>query len=330
MPDLIIPTLKDIQDNRAKIASYIRKTPLLPWETTLKDDLLGKEVEVFFKAELFQKTGTFKLRGALTRVLNLTEQKRKNGIAAGTGGNHGIALAYAAQLAGVHAKIVVPKTMNPLRRKIIESFDVEIVETDHIGQVMDKMVEICKNEGRTEVNGFDHPLVTLGTASLGLEFLEQVPDLDVLIVAIGGGGLASGVACAAKQINPRLKVYGVEPEGADTMYQSFKDGKPYTLPNGPKSIADSLSAPYAGKYSYAVCAKYIDEIVLISDNDMRKAMKILFEDLKIACEPACAASTAALLGPLKEKCQRLKTGVILCGSNIDFATFRSHIDAITL
>ncbi len=255
MIELNMPTLEQIKDNASKLVPYIRKTPVLPWEGALKDKLVGSETDIIFKCEIFQKTGTFKLRGALTRVLSLTDEEKKKGIVAGTGGNHGIALAYAAQLGGVHAKIVVPKTMNPLRRKAIESYDVDIVETDHIGQVMARMDEIVKEEGRKEVNGFDHPLITLGQASLGLEFIEQIPDLDAIIVAIGGGGLASGVACAAKQINPDIKIYGVEPKGADSMYQSFKIGESYTLPNGPNSIADSLSAPYAGRYSYHVCAE---------------------------------------------------------------------------
>lgn len=255
----------------------------------------------------------------------MTQEDKSKGIVAGTGGNHGIALAYAAQLAGVHAKIIVPKAMNALRRKSIEAFDVEIVEIDHIGQIMSKMNDVVEIEKRTEVNGFDHPLITLGQASLGLEFMEQVPDLDVIIVAVGGGGLASGVACAAKQINPNIKIYGVEPEGADTMYQSFKIGQPYVLPNKPNSIADSLCAPYAGYYSYEICSRYMDEVVLISDDDMRHAMKVLFEDMKLACEPACAASTAALLGPLKDKCENKKVGVILCGSNIDLNSFQNFI-----
>ena len=318
-----MPTLEQIKENALKIAPYIRTTPVLPWDSITKDKLIGANTEVIFKCELFQKTGTFKLRGALTRVLNLTDEEKKKGIVAGTGGNHGISLAYAAQLAGVHAKIVIPKTINPLRRKAIESFDVEIIETEHIGQVMAKMDEIVQKEEMKEVNGFDHPLITLGQASLGLEFMEQVTDLDVIIVAIGGGGLASGVACAAKKINPNIKIYGVEPEGADSMYQSFKINEPYTLPNGAHSIADSLSAPYAGSYSYQVCAEYVDEIVLVSDDNIRDAMKILFEDVKMVCEPACAASTAALIGPLKDKCSGKKVGVLLCGSNIDYETFQT-------
>lgn len=310
--------LSDIRANALKLAPYITKTPVLTWNSYT-------DSQVVFKAELFQKTGTFKLRGALTRVLNLTDEEKSKGIVTGTGGNHGLALAHAAQIAGVHAKIVVPKTMNAFRRKKLETYDVEIIETDHITEVMDKMEDIANKEGRKEVNGFNHPLISLGTGTLGLEFLEQVPDLDAVIVAIGGGGLSSGVAAAAKKINPNIKVYGVEPAEMDTMYQSLKTGSACKLPAGRHSIADSLSAPYAGDYSYQLCAKYIDEVVLISDEDMRHAMKLLCEDMHLICEPACAASTAALLGPLKEKCCNLKTGIILCGSNIDYETFCKHI-----
>ena len=269
----------------------------------------------------FSKTGTFKIRGALTRLLTLSEKEIEKGIITGSGGNHGISLAYASKLKKIKTKIVIPKTMNPLRYKKIKDLNVDIIETDNIVQVMEKTAEISKTENLVEISGFNHPSTTLGQASLGLEFLKQVPDLDSIIVSIGGGGLSSGVSCAAKLINPNIKVYGVEPKGADSMYQSFKIGYPYKLPTSPNTIADSLSAPYAGDYSYSICKKYIDEIVLVSDDEIRHAMKILAEELNLICEPACAAATAALIGPLKEKTKGTKVGVILCGSNIDLITF---------
>lgn len=146
--------------------------------------------------------------------------------------------------------------MNLLRRRAIERFGVEMVETDRISEVLDRMEEIVKEEERIEIHGYDHPLITLGQASLGLELLERLPYLETIIVAIGGGGLASDVAAAAKQINPKIEIFGVEPCGADSMYQSFKLDRPFKLPKGPSTIADSLSAPYAGRYSYHVCAQH--------------------------------------------------------------------------
>lgn len=319
------PSLEQIRTNHAHLSTQVKRTPTLTWCSAMKDQLLGDLTEVVFKAELFQLTGTFKIRGALTRLNTLTEQEKAAGIVTASGGNHGIAVAYASRLMGIDAKIVVPKTMNSLRRILIDQHRAHVIETDHISEVMEKMNEIAVIENRIVINGFDHPDITLGQAGVGLELIEQAPHLDTVIVAVGGGGLASGVACAIKQVNPNVKVYGVEPEGASSMFQSFKARSPMALTVPANSIADSLCAPYAGKYSYAVCAKYLDDVVLVSDDQIRAAMHLLFEEMKVACEPACAASTAAILGPLKNEVKGKKTGVILCGSNIDIKSFYTLI-----
>lgn len=315
MKTMQIPTLEQIKSNYAKLQRYIYQTPILSWPNTNNS--------LICKCELFQKTGTFKIRGAITRVNGLTVEERKHGIVAGTGGNHGIAAALAAKMIGVHAKIIVPKTMNPFRFEKIRALGAEIILVDHIDQILDVMNEIAEKEKRIPIHPFDHPLTTLGTSSLGYEFLQQVPDLEVIIIPIGGGGLASGVSCAAKLINPKIKIYGVEPENANSMYLSFQQNHAVALTHHPESIADSLCSPRSMPYSYSVCKKFIDEIVLVSDDELRQSMKLLFEECKLACEAACAASTAAYFGPLKEKCAGKKTGLILCGSNIDVKTFLS-------
>ena len=214
--------------------------------------------------KLFQKTGSFKIRGALTVIDHLSDDEKKAGVVAGTGGNHGIAVAYAARNAGVNAKIIVPKAINAFRLRAIKRIGAEIVQIDDISQILDRMNTVAQDESRTIMHPFENPYITIGTGTLGLEFMQQVTNLDAVIVPIGGGGLASGVACAVKQINPSCKVYGVEPTGANSMRLSLDKGKPVKLPDGPISIADSLCAPKAEPYSFEMCQRYLDDVVLVS------------------------------------------------------------------
>jgi len=320
------PSLFEIEEQGRRLASRLYETPVREWSTPLKGRMLGDAIKPVLKLELFQKTGSFKARGALTVMDRLTASQKERGVVAGTGGNHGIAVAFAAHSAGVKAKIVVPKTINPFRLRAIEAYNADVIQVDNIALVLNEMRRIAEIENRTVMHPFENPLVTLGTATLGREFFNQAPDLDAFIVPIGGGGLASGVSCAAKQIKPRCKVFGVEPKGANAMAQSLLEGRPITLPAGPKSIADSLCSPCTEPYSFSLCQKYLDDVVLIEDDEMRRAMRILFEDLKLAVEPAGAAATAALLGPLEERCKGMKVGLIVCGSNIDTQTFHSILN----
>lgn len=319
--DLKYPNLETFHSHAEKLREHLRLTPVHEWESPTKDALVGANCHPVLKLELFQKAGSFKARGALTEVSMMSAADKARGIVAGTGGNHGVAVALAARTYGVDAKVIVPKTINPMRLQAIKDLGADVMQVESITDVLDMMVKVAETEGRKVVHPFEGENITLGTGTLGAEFMEQVPDLDVVIVPIGGGGLASGVACAVKQANPNCAVYGVEPTGANSMSVAFASGKTGILEGGPKSIADSLSAPYSAPYSYAVCRKFIDEIVLIEDDDMRRAMKTLFEDLKLAIEPAGAATTAALVGPLREKCAGKKVGLIICGANIGTSTF---------
>jgi len=321
-----IPSQLEIEEQARRLSPRLYTTPVHEWNTPLKARLLGDDTRALLKLELFQKTGSFKARGALTVMDHLSAEEKERGVVAGTGGNHGIAVAFAARNANVNAKIVVPHTINPFRLRAIQDYGAEIIQVENISLVLNEMRRIAEVEHRTIMHPFENPLVTLGTGTLGYEFLNQTPDLDAIIVPIGGGGLASGVACAVKQIHPRCKVYGVEPAAANAMTLSLKAGHPLALPNGPRSIADSLSAPCTEPYSFYLCQKFLDDVVLIEDEEIRAAMKILFEDLKLAVEPAGAAATAALLGPLKDRCAGLRVGVIVCGANIDLQTFHAVLN----
>jgi threonine dehydratase len=216
------------------------------------------------------------------------------------------------------------KTANPARVERARGFGAEIVFADD-GPTAFRMVdEIRAQEGRAMVHPFEGPNVAQGAGTLGLEFAEQVEGLDAVIISIGGGGLCGGSAAAIKQMAAGCKVYGVEPEGADSMRRSFEAGAPVTL-KSISTIADSLAPPMALPYSFAARRRYVDEIVTVSDDQIRRAMLALFEDLKLALEPAGAAATAALYGPLRQRLAGQKIGIVVCGSIIDIDSFAGHI-----
>lgn len=325
-----IPTLDAIRTLRERLDPLIRTTPVWRWSSrdlhaALVDaapasDAQGNNTAVLLKLELFQHTGSFKARGALANMLDLDRAALACGVTAVSAGNHAIAVAYAADMLGTTAKVVMPRTANPFRVARCRDYGAEVVLADDVGAAFARVHEIERGEGRTFVHPFEGYQTALGTATLGLEFLSQAPDLDAVIIPIGGGGLCAGMAAAIKQLKPSCAVYGVEPLGADTMARSFAAGAPQSIERV-RTIADSLGAPYALPYSFALCREYVDDLVLIDDDAMRRAMGLLYSDMKLAVEPAGAAATAALCGPLRERLRGKQAGVIVCGANIDLPTF---------
>ncbi|MBS1201201.1 MAG: serine/threonine dehydratase [Proteobacteria bacterium] len=312
--------LEDIRRARADLADAIITTPVLELAGPGVEDAFGPATRPVLKLELFQRTGSFKPRGALLNVLALSPGERARGICAVSGGNHAIATAYAARRLGTHARIVMLATANPFRAAQCRAWgaDVEFAPTIH--DAFARADELSQVEGRTLIHPFEGLRTALGSATLGLEFMEQVPDLDAVVVPVGGGGLAAGVSVAVKRVNPDCRVYGVEPEGADTMHRSLAAGRPVGI-DRVTTIADSLGAPYAMPVSFELCRAHLDELVLVTDAALVASMRFLLEHGKLAVEPAGAASTAALRGPLKERLAGLKVGLIVCGSNIDAASF---------
>jgi threonine dehydratase len=323
------PTLAEIKATRAKIDPFVVETPVWRWQNREIIEAIGSETQVFLKLELFQHTGTFKPRGALSNMLNLDRAALAKGVTAVSAGNHAIAVAYAAQRLGTTAKVVMISTANPARVASCRAYGAEVELIDNVHQAFDRVRQIESEEGRTFIHPYEGPLTILGTATVGLEFCQQFPELEAVIVPIGGGGLCAGVATAVKLLNPACRVFGVEPEGADSMHRSFAAGEPQGI-DKVRTIADSLGAPYALPYSFGLCRKYVDELVLINDAEMRQAMALIFRGVKLAVEPAGAAATAALCGPLRDRLRGQKIGVIVCGANIDIASFAKHVEAATV
>ncbi|MCL4861429.1 MAG: threonine/serine dehydratase [Caldilineaceae bacterium] len=315
-----IPALDSIRAARRALADLITETPVWRWRGPALAEAIGEETEVLLKLELFQYTGSFKPRGALTVMRNLEPAALAHGVTAVSAGNHAIAVAYAAQLLGASAKVVMPKTANPFRVAECRRYGAEIVFAENVQDAFIRVEEIQEAEKRIFVHPFEGPFTILGTATIGLEFATQVGELDAVIIPIGGGGLIAGMATALKQVQPRCLVYGVEPTGADAMYRSLAAGSPQSIP-AVQTIADSLGAPMTLPYSFELCRRFVDEVVLVSDDELRQAMALLFSSMKLAVEPAGAAATAALCGPLRQRLRGKRVGVIVCGANIDSMTF---------
>jgi threonine dehydratase len=234
---------------------------------------------------------------------------------------------YAANILGTSAKVVMPKTANPYRISKCRAHGADVVLVDNVAEAFEKVSQIENGEGRKLVHPFEGPNVAAGTATVGLELCNQVPDLDAVIIPIGGGGLCAGIATAVKLMQPKCQVFGVEPEGADTMHRSFASGKTESIPEI-TTIADSLGSPRTEPYSFALCRRYVDQLVMVDDDQIREAMASLFFGLKMAVEPAGAAALAALYGPLREQLRGKKVGVIVSGTNIDPTSFVKEIKKV--
>lgn len=319
-PEIPRITLAEIRAARDMLGERIRRTPVQPLSGPGVEEALGDGTRAVLKLELFQHTGSFKARGALLNVLALTEAERARGICAISAGNHAIAAAYAARAVGTSAKVVMKSDANPFRIGQCRRYgaEIELVADVHAG--FRRVQEIAEAEGRVFVHPYEGLRVATGSGTLGLEFMEQAADLDAVIVPIGGGGLAAGVATAVKLAQPSCQVLGVEPFGADTMYRSFQSGRPEAIEKV-QTIADSLGAPFALPISFALCRASIDDIVRVDDAGLVAAMRFLLEHARLAVEPAGAAATAALLGPLRARLAGRRVGLIVCGSNIDAASY---------
>jgi threonine dehydratase len=317
-------TVEAVRAARARLGGLVVETPVREWSDDLLAAAVGADTRVVLKEELFQRTGSFKPRGALTVMLALEPDALARGVTAVSAGNHAMAVAYSARVLGTTAHVVMPKSANPFRVARCRELGAEVDLVDDVHKAFDRVHEIERIEGRTFVHPFEGPRTALGTATVGLELMEQAPGLDAVVVPIGGGGLCAGVATAVKLVRPETLVFGVEPEGADSMRRSFAAGTPQSI-DAVRTIADSLGAPHAAPYSFELCRRNVDELVMVDDDALRRAMKLLFVSAKLAVEPAGAAATAALAGPLRERLAGKRVGLVVCGANIDPATFATHL-----
>jgi threonine dehydratase len=285
-PELV--HLDQIYQAREIISAKVHRTPLMG-STYLSE---ATNTHLSLKLELFQKTGSFKVRGVTNKMNSLTDVEKRNGVISLSAGNHAQAVAWGAAQYGIPATLIMPANSVPAKQAATRGYGAEVLLTD--GHLLDYCLQIQKERDLYLVHPFDDPKIIAGHGTIGLEIVEDVPEVEYVIVGIGGGGLMSGISAAVKQLKPDVTVIGVEPEGATTMTQSLAKGEPVYL-DSVNTIADGLAAPFVGKHNLRHVQEFVDDIVIVSDDEIRSAMRDVWARCKVVAEPAACASVAALL-----------------------------------
>ncbi|HEX8123416.1 MAG TPA: pyridoxal-phosphate dependent enzyme [Solirubrobacteraceae bacterium] len=313
MPTDAALTLDDIRAAARRIEGVAHRTPVL--RSRGVDDRAGADVHL--KAESFQRIGAFKFRGAYNCVSQLDAPA---GVVASSSGNHAQAVALAARLTGTHAVILMPTDAPASKRAATEALGAKVIEFDRYGDDREALTrEVADRRGYALVHAYDDPRIMAGAGTTALELVEEVPGLDVLVVPLGGGGLISGCAVAAKALVPGIRVVGVEPEASDDGRRSLASGERVRVAVG-RTIADGQQLPQLGALTFPVIREHVDTIVTVGDEEIVDAMGLLFERVKVVAEPSGASALAAVLAG-KADVAGLRVGVVLSGGNIDRARF---------
>lgn len=302
---------QDITEAHTRIASYIHNTPVLT--SSLINEIAG--CDLYFKCENFQRIGAFKMRGAANAVLQLSNAQKVNGVTTHSSGNHAQALAKMAQLAGLKATIVMPKTAPQVKVNAVKQYGADIVFCEpNLAARETAMQEIVNETGATFIPPYNHEHIITGQATAAKELLVAYPTLDYLVTPVGGGGLLAGAALTAHYFTKNTKVIGAEPEGADDAYQSFKQEK--LIPSiKPNTIADGLLTSL-GAINFEIIKQYVHDIFCVSDEEIKEAMRLIWERMKQVVEPSSAVALAAVLkNPTVFKNKQI--GIIISGGNVD-------------
>lgn len=305
-------TLDRLERAHARIAASVHRTPLMSSRT------LSSRVgaHVYLKCENLQKTGAFKVRGALNRLLTLSEEERGRGVCTISAGNHAQAVAWAATAAGVRSVVVMPEHASPTKVRASREYGAEVILHGDAAAAFVRVREISAERGLTFIHPFDDEEVVAGHASCGLEIVEELPDVGTVVVPVGGGGLSSAVAVAVAATGTDADVWGVEPEGAAAMHRSLAEGRAVHL-DGVSTIADGLAPPMAGELNHAILAEHAAGVVLVDDDEILSAQKVLLERTKLLVEPSGAAGLAALLAERIDLRAGAAVVVVLSGGNAD-------------
>ncbi len=314
------PTLADAYQARAQIRAHLAPTPFLP-SRRLSDEL---GCEAWVKYENLQPVGAFKVRGGINLLSHLSSDERRRGVITASTGNHGQSIAYAARLFDTHAIVAAPKGNNPLKMRAMEALGAEVVE---VGKDFDEargwVEDYARREGLHYVHSANEPLLIAGVATISLEVMEHLPDVQSIVVPIGAGSGACGHCIAAKAINPRVEVVGVQASGADAVYRAWKTGRDQPLETV-TTFAEGLAARVPFELPMRILRRHIDNIICVSDDEMRVAMRLLLEATHTVAEPAGAASTAAAL-KLRDRLRGRRVALILTGGNATLDTLRAAL-----
>jgi threonine dehydratase len=308
-----IPSLDAIRAARSRLAGRLHITPSLSSRTIAR---LAGAADVGLKCESLQKTGSFKVRGALNAVIQLDPALHERGVVTVSAGNHAQALAWAAASLGVPCTVVMPAAASESKAAASAEYGATVIRHGTAADAFARARELADSKGLTLVHPFDDVNIIAGAATAGLEILDQLPDVDVIVAPIGGGGLIAGIASAVKQIRPAVRVIGVEPVGADSMHRSLAAGHPVRL-DTIDTIADGLAAPFAGDLTFPIVRELVDDIVLVTDAEIAFAMSLLLTRAKLLAEPAGAAATAALLAHKVPAVAGKHAVAVISGGNVD-------------
>jgi threonine dehydratase len=306
----MIPDKQTILDAHERIKPYISHTPVMTSQSI--NELAG--CQIYFKCENFQKVGAFKSRGAMNAALSLTPEQRAKGLATHSSGNHAQALARAAKILGTKSYIVMPRTAPEIKKRGVRSFGGEIFECEpNLKARESTLLDVIAKTGATEIHPFNNYEVIAGQATAAKELFEEVKALDIIMTPVGGGGLLSGTALAAKYFSPSTAVIAGEPAGSDDAYRSMKSGKIEEAQS--QSVADGLLTTLGDK-TFPIIRDNVKEIITVSDEEIIQAMRLIWERMKIIIEPSCSVPFAAVLKE-KEKFKGKRVGIILSGGNVD-------------
>jgi threonine dehydratase len=307
-----------VREAAVRIRPLARRTPVMTSRSL--DERAG--ASIFLKCENFQRSGAFKIRGASNLILSLTPEDLGRGIVAFSSGNHAQAVAIAARYAGAAATIVMPDDAPKLKMEATRDQGAKIVIYNRMRDDREQIAaSVLAERGGVLAPPYDHPMIMAGQGTAALELMEEVPDLDALVVCVGGGGLAAGCSAIAKDVRPEIRAFGVEPEAANDVWQSFRAGERVTI-SSPDTIADGLRTPSPGKLTFPLLRKNLEDILLVTEDEIRAAVRFLMERVKIVAEPSGAVGVAAVLfGRLPAGIR--KAGVIITGGNADLELLRT-------
>lgn len=311
-----LPTYQEVAAAAKRIEPYAHKTPVLTSRTANKK--LG--AELFFKCENFQRMGAFKFRGAMNALLQFSDEQKKAGVIAFSSGNHAQAITLAAQLLGIKATIIMPEDAPKAKVDATRGYGAEIIHYDRYTEDREQIGrELAEKHGYKLIPPYDHPHILSGQGTAGKELFEEVGELNALFVCLGGGGLLSGCALAARHFAPDCKVYGVEPEAGNDGQQSFRKGEIVRIET-PKTIADGAQTQYLGEYTFPIIQNNVDDILTVKDSSLVESMRFFAERMKMVVEPTGCLGFAAV-EQLKEELQDKRVGVILSGGNVDISRY---------
>ena len=299
------------------IRDSVHRTPLL--SATRIGDRAG--VKLWLKCELLQKTGSFKVRGALNTMRQLSDDERRRGVVGVSAGNHAQALAWAARAAGTTCTVVMPSVAVQAKLDATRGYGATVVQHQWGSAMFDKARELAEEHGYVFIHPFDDPRVVAGQGTVGIEILEDLADADAIVVPVGGGGLLSGIAIAAKHLKPSIRVFGVEPEGAQALRKSLDAGA-VTPIDPPHTIADGLAAPMTTALPLEVAQRYVDDVVVVSDDEIVDAMRLTLASAKLMAEPAGAAAVAALITRKLPVAAGARVVCVVSGGNVDAARLK--------